>query len=92
MQPVSSLVQVRNQMVAYWRNDVSAYLSEPDALEHLPRKLQPYAAAAWRFLNAAGWINFGVSPALIKRSLELPETQGTVVVIGAGLAGAPLPL
>ena len=49
----------------------------------------PYARAAWQFLNSAGYINFGVAPCLAPE----PETgiKGTVIVVGAGLAGELLP-
>lgn len=48
-----------------------------------------YATAAWRFLDAYGYINFGVAPALAPSSLTVKgsDSQGTVIIIGAGLAG-----
>lgn len=52
-----------------------------------PKGCSAYAAVAWRYLNAFGYINFGVSPELIRHSLAVPAVNGHVIVIGAGLAG-----
>ncbi len=54
-----------------------------------PPHLHQYASAAWRFLDAAGYINFGLAADITaqrerKRS-QLP--RGSVIVIGAGLSG-----
>lgn len=46
-----------------------------------------HAHVAWRFLNSHGYINFGVAPELIQRSLAAPTSNGHVIVVGAGLAG-----
>ena len=79
-----------------WRSDVSQFLSLQDACSHalLPPPLRPYGHIAWHFLNARGYINFGVAPAILqhtRRALQPSETgstaQGSVVIIGAGLAG-----
>lgn len=43
---------------------------------------------AWRFLNAAGYINFGVGEGILRRAARLPANKGSVIVVGAGLAGA----
>ena len=53
-------------------------------------KHRPYATIAWQFLDRAGYINFGVAPKIVARALAQPRTQGSVIVIGAGLAGAAL--
>ncbi len=50
-------------------------------------EFKKYASLAWRFLNINGYINFGVAPAIWKRALDTPDTRGTVVVVGAGMAG-----
>lgn len=50
-------------------------------------ELRKYARVAWTFLNTAGYINFGVAPDLIARALKTAPTRGTVIVVGAGLAG-----
>jgi lysine-specific histone demethylase 1 len=48
----------------------------------------PAVAAAWRFLDAHGFINFGVAPGLDPGPTPGPgEHRGSVVVVGAGVAG-----
>lgn len=54
-----------------------------------PAGCREYARGAWRFLNSLGYINFGVSPELMRRSLAATSTNGHVIVVGAGLAGVP---
>lgn len=81
-------MQVRNHVVTRWRADVSRHLSLDDAQSGVLTELRHYAKAAWVFLNAAGYINFGVSPAIAKRTLGGGQERGSVIVVGAGLAGA----
>ena len=64
------------------------YLTEGAAAAGARAGYREYARAAWRFLNSHGYINFGVSPELIARSLAAPADKGHVIVVGAGLAGA----
>lgn len=52
-------------------------------------EMRKYARVAWTFLNAAGYINFGVAPAMSERIFKKPPARETIIVIGAGLAGAP---
>ena len=47
----------------------------------------PYARAAWKFLNRAGFINFGTSHSVQER-VDKPADKGRIIVVGAGLAGA----
>lgn len=55
-------------------------------------EMRKYAKVAWTFLNAAGYINFGVAPAMSERIFKTPAKRGTIIVIGAGLAGVrPFP-
>ena len=68
------------------------YLSEEEAAEGLPESLQTYSRIAWRFLESMGFINFGVSPQILARHGAQPPTRGTVLVIGAGLAGQSPPV
>ena len=75
-------------MLFRWREDVSRYLTEEEAAASVGSRHQKYVGAAWRFLNSAGHINFGVGEGLLRRAAELPASNGTVVVVGAGLAGA----
>lgn len=56
-------------------------------MEGYPHKVKPYAAAAWRFLNTSGYINFGVAPALLAKAAKIPDDQGSIIIVGAGLAG-----
>lgn len=50
-------------------------------------ELRKYARVAWTFLNTAGYINFGVAPDIAAKALKTPATRGTVIIVGAGLAG-----
>lgn len=90
------LLQARNLLLYVWRSDISQFLSLQDACSHalLPPTLRPYGHIAWHFLNARGYINFGVSPAVLQHTRRLLQpgegaaaTRGSVVVVGAGLAG-----
>ena len=64
------------------------YLSEEEAIRGLQGVQRAYGQVAWRFLDACGFINFGVMQ-------QVPE-QGTsneavvsrnIIIIGAGMAG-----
>lgn len=63
------------------------YLTEDEAASKVSKDLQPYARLAWRFLNLHGYINFGVAPDIWKHALATPDNRGTVIIVGAGLAG-----
>jgi len=81
----TTAVQIRNHILAVWRGDVTQYLSEEAAAAHIQPRHRHVVAAAWRFLDREGYINWGVAPAITDRALQ--EKPETVVVIGAGLAG-----
>lgn len=49
--------------------------------------MREYARVAWTFLNHAGYINFGVAPAIAEEALGTSQTKGSVIIIGAGMAG-----
>lgn len=53
----------------------------------VPWYCREYARTAWRFLDTTGYINFGVSPELLERQEIHGKPKGTVIVVGAGLAG-----
>ena len=53
----------------------------------VPLDMRQHAKTAWTFLNNAGYINFGVAPAIAKPALDTPQIRGSVIVVGAGLAG-----
>lgn len=63
------------------------YLTEEAAVSSARAGCRINARIAWRFLNSHGYINFGVAPELIQRSLAAPTGNGHVIVVGAGLAG-----
>lgn len=79
-------MQIRNHILALWRGNVAEYLSEEAAVAHIQPKHRHLAASAWRFLDREGYINWGVAPAITDR--EVQERAETVLIIGAGLAGA----
>ncbi|EIE24819.1 hypothetical protein COCSUDRAFT_36098 [Coccomyxa subellipsoidea C-169] len=83
----SIYVEVRNHVLTRWREDVSRYLSVEQAEAGVKPDLRKYARVAWTFLNTAGYINFGVAPDIAAKALKTPATRGTVIIIGAGLAG-----
>lgn len=66
---------------------VCRWLPEKEAAEGIRKRHQAYATVAWRFLNACGVINFGVSPEIVKHMVEEPVTQPPILVVGAGMAG-----
>ncbi|KAK9814743.1 hypothetical protein WJX72_010741 [[Myrmecia] bisecta] len=83
----AAYTRIRNWVLSRWREDVSRYLPEEEAQDGVPHKHREYALAAWRFLNAAGYINFGIAPHLLERAEQTPQDRGTVIVVGAGLSG-----
>ncbi|KAG1663128.1 hypothetical protein FOA52_000650 [Chlamydomonas sp. UWO 241] len=83
-------MKVRNHVLARWRADVQRYLPKADAAAHVwNKKLRDLVPYAWDFLNTHGFINFGAKlegvPSL---DAAAAQSMGSVVVIGAGLAGA----
>ena len=79
---------VRNVVLNMYRGDVCQYLEQISAISVFDTaEERAYALAAWTFLNAMGYINFGVSEAVHHRVLTEPATKGSVVVIGAGCSG-----
>ena len=79
--------QVRNHVLAFWRRDVSQYLTEAAAATGIHGRHRGYVSTAWRFLNAGGYINFGVGEGILRRAASVTPNKGSVIVIGAGLAG-----
>lgn len=88
-------MQVRNVVLYLWRKDVSKYLPVARAVEQASRSPEEkeLAKLAWRYLDARGLINFGLSEEVLNRRASIKNTtaggkqQGTVIVLGAGLAG-----
>lgn len=82
----ANYVVVRNHIVARWRENVHAWLSEEHVMEQINREHRSLVSTAYKFLFVHGYINFGVAPA-IKSGVPEEATKVSVVVIGAGLAG-----
>ena len=67
------------------------YLTEKEAVAAVGYAHRAYAIAAWRFLTKTGFINFGVAPAMsAKQPSSNQPPKGTVIVVGAGMAGMQL--
>ncbi|KAK7405193.1 hypothetical protein VNO78_06392 [Psophocarpus tetragonolobus] len=79
-------IVIRNHILALWRRgNVRLWLSKGMIKETVSNEYEHLINSAYDFLLYNGYINFGVSPAFTS---QLPEsTEGSVVVIGAGLAG-----
>ncbi|BDA49228.1 Lysine-specific histone demethylase 1 homolog 1 [Coccomyxa sp. Obi] len=80
-------VEVRNHILTRWRENVSRYLTLDQAESGVKPELRKYARVAWTFLNTAGYINFGVAQDIAAKALKTSATRGTVIIVGAGLAG-----
>ena len=65
------------------------YLTEKEAVAAVGYAHRPYAIAAWRFLTKTGYINFGVAPGMAAKQSNNRDqpAKGTVIVVGAGMAG-----
>ena len=82
---------VRNHVLRRWRDEPNTYVSVEYACSWFRPKFRALVHCAHRFLTTTGAINFGVGFASnylddVDRS-GWGATRGTVVVVGAGLAG-----
>ncbi|CAN8259461.1 unnamed protein product [Cochlearia groenlandica] len=79
-------IVVRNHIVASWRSNVRIWLLKDQIRETVSSDFEHLISSAYDFLLCSGYINFGVSPLF---SPYVPEegTEGSVIVVGAGLAG-----
>ncbi|KAG0492491.1 hypothetical protein HPP92_005889 [Vanilla planifolia] len=79
-------IVVRNHILARWRADVRSFLTKSQIRETVHSDYEHLISAAYDFLYEQGYINFGVSHAIRSR---LPDDHdlGSVLIIGAGLAG-----
>ncbi|PWA67645.1 LSD1-like2 [Artemisia annua] len=79
-------IVVRNHILARWRANVQAWLSKGQIKETVSNEYGQLLNSAYDFLMFNGYINFGVSPPF---KAQMPEeaTEGSVIIIGAGLAG-----
>ncbi|CAI8594839.1 unnamed protein product [Vicia faba] len=85
----SNYIIVRNHILARWRSDVNVWLTYDLAVKSIRSEHRGLVETAYRFLIEHGYINFGLSPeikAVKVRSFDGVE-RGSVIVIGAGLAG-----
>lgn len=85
--------QARNAILHSWRKDITQYLDLDSVLSSgaIPSNDKLFAKVAWDFVNSRGYINFGVSEAILKETCKVQKgegkSQGSIVVVGAGLAG-----
>ncbi|KAF5780931.1 putative spermine oxidase transcription regulator Homeodomain-LIKE family [Helianthus annuus] len=79
-------IVVRNHILSRWRANVHTWLSKGEIKETVSNEYGQLIHSAYDFLMFNGYINFGVSPPF---KAQLPEeaTEGSVIIIGAGLAG-----
>ncbi|KAK1309590.1 hypothetical protein QJS10_CPA09g01423 [Acorus calamus] len=79
-------IVVRNHILSRWRHNVKTWLSKEDLRETLSRDHDRLISSAYDFLSLNGHINFGISAA-IKNRLPPDPNEGSVIVVGSGLAG-----
>ncbi|KAI3809954.1 hypothetical protein L1987_19558 [Smallanthus sonchifolius] len=79
-------IVVRNHILSRWRANVQAWLSKGQIKETVSNEYGQLIHSAYDFCLFNGYINFGVSPPF---KAQMPEeaTEGSVIIIGAGLAG-----
>ncbi|XP_076915932.1 lysine-specific histone demethylase 1 homolog 2-like [Bidens hawaiensis] len=79
-------IVVRNHILSRWRANVHGWLSKGQIRETVSNEYEQLIHSAYDFLLFNGYINFGVSPPF---KAQMPEeaTEGSVIIIGAGLAG-----
>ena len=85
----SNYIIVRNHILARWRSDVNVWLTYDKAVKSIRSEHKALVDVAYRFLIEHGYINFGVSPEIkAKKNSSFDGIErGSVIVIGAGLAG-----
>ncbi|MED6195681.1 Lysine-specific histone demethylase 1 1 [Stylosanthes scabra] len=85
----SNYIIVRNHILALWRSNVGAWLTRDRALQSIRSEHRGLVDTAYRFLLEHGYINFGIAPPIKEAKLKPSDDfeRGTVIVIGAGLAG-----
>ncbi|XP_010534911.1 PREDICTED: lysine-specific histone demethylase 1 homolog 2 [Tarenaya hassleriana] len=79
-------IVVRNHILARWRSNVRIWLRKEQIRETVSSECEHLISAAYEFLLFNGYINFGVSP-LFAPHMPEEATEGSVIVVGAGLAG-----
>ncbi|XP_021715914.1 protein FLOWERING LOCUS D-like [Chenopodium quinoa] len=79
-------ILIRNHIITKWRENVSNWVSKEMFLNVIPKHCHWLLDTAYDFLVSHGYVNFGVAPA-IKERFPIEPSKGSVIVIGAGLAG-----
>ncbi|KAJ4845240.1 Lysine-specific histone demethylase 1 2 [Turnera subulata] len=77
-------IVVRNHILARWRSNVRTWLSKDQIRETVSNEYEHLISSAYDFLLYNGYINFGVLSPLMS---SVPANEGSVIVVGAGLAG-----
>ncbi|XP_078437487.1 LSD1-like2 [Wolffia australiana] len=80
----NAYIVLRNHILALWRDDVRSPLSRARVRESVSAEYDALMRRAFDFLLHRGHINFGVVRA---RAAPDQSPRGSVVVVGAGLAG-----
>jgi len=76
---------IRNHILAKWAADLSRPLTSEEACSEILDALRPLALTAYSFLHRHGLINYGLAARPCQECQE--KSAGSVLVIGAGLAG-----
>ncbi|KAL3503265.1 hypothetical protein ACH5RR_037714 [Cinchona calisaya] len=79
-------IVVRNHILTRWRANVRTWLFKAQVKETVSREYDHLLSSAYDFLLYNGYINFGVS-ASFSSSVSEEATEGSVIIVGAGLAG-----
>ncbi|KNA18637.1 hypothetical protein SOVF_068780 isoform A [Spinacia oleracea] len=79
-------ILIRNHIITKWRENVSNWVAKEMFLDVIPKHCHWLLDTAYDFLVSHGYVNFGVASA-IKERFPMDPTKGSVIVIGAGLAG-----
>eukprot|EP00898_Chlorokybus_atmophyticus_P002585 jgi/Chlat1/3327/Chrsp22S03478 len=82
---VGAYLVIRNHIVARWRSRPHKFFDESEAFSRILKQHRTVVAAAYSFLHSYGWINYGIMSN--NNSDNIAPKKGSVVVIGAGLAG-----
>ncbi|KAL4202022.1 hypothetical protein AMTRI_Chr02g218900 [Amborella trichopoda] len=85
-QEQNDYIVLRNHILAKWRANVRSWLSKSQIMETVSSEYRALMSSAYDFLLSHGYINFGVSSS-VKEKLREEPTEGTVLIVGGGLAG-----
>eukprot|EP00210_Caulerpa_lentillifera_P000166 g161.t1 len=78
---------IRNHILKRWRTNPKTHLKLESTHRLVRRQHLELAFCAWKFLDHYGYINFGVGTKMNGLLQFNRARKGTVIVIGAGLAG-----